>query len=145
MIEVKVKTSGLKIEALNLKPAISRLISELSEYTEKTMQEEAPERTGALRKSIRKTVSGFEAEIGPQAPYAVYLEYGTRPHAITPVRARVLRFEVGGEVVFTRLVHHPGSKPNPFLRRTTDKTMRKVPSTWMNVWEEAVSGLLRSL
>jgi len=137
-----VATSGLKVEALNLKPAISRLINELSEYAEKAMREEAPERTGALKRSIRRTVSGFESEISPQVSYVVYVEYGTRPHTITPVRAKVLRFEVGGEIVFTRLVHHPGAKPNPFVRRTAEKTMRKVPSAWRSVWEAAVAGLL---
>ena len=142
MIEVKVKTSRLKLEALNLKRAAGKLIQELSDYAEKTMREEAPEKTGALEKSIRRTVSGFESEISPQVPYAVYVEYGTRPHTITPVRARALRFEVGGEPVFTRLVHHPGTKPNPFVRRAAEKTVRKVSSTWMNVWEAIVGGLL---
>jgi len=142
VIDVKVVTSGLKLEALNVKEAAKRLVGDLADYAEKTLREEAPERTRALKRSIQARVSSFTAEVGSGVPYAVYVEAGTRPHVITPVRAGALRFESGGEVVFTRLVHHPGTKPNPFVRRTAEKTARKVPSTWRSVWEVAVSGLL---
>jgi hypothetical protein len=39
----------------------------------------------------------------------------TRPHDIYPVRARALVFQVGGQVVFSRHVRHPGSAPPPKL------------------------------
>ena len=35
---------------------------------------------------------------------------GTRPHKIVPRFASVLRFEIGGKVIFTKLVRHPGTK-----------------------------------
>ena len=128
---------------LNLKQAAGKLIQDLSDYAEKTLREEAPEKTGALKKSIRKTVSGLEAEIGSHVPYTIYVEYGTRPHVITPVHAHALSFEVGGETVFAKLVHHPGTKPNPFVRRTAEKTTRRIPQVWRNVWEAVISGLLQ--
>lgn len=42
---------------------------------------------------------------------------GTRPHIIVPRRAKALRFEAGGSVVFARRVRHPGTKANNFLGR----------------------------
>jgi hypothetical protein len=42
---------------------------------------------------------------------------GTRPHLIRPRHKRYLRFEVAGDVVFTKLVRHPGTRPNNFLAR----------------------------
>ena len=43
--------------------------------------------------------------------YAAIQEYGgvTAPHQILPSRAKALAFMVGGEEVFARIVHHPGS------------------------------------
>lgn len=72
-------------------------------------------------------------------PYGAYVEYGTQPHDIWPkeghgfkgptrrgqsrreitdigTRRVALRFTVGGRVVFARMVHHPGSKPYPFMQ-----------------------------
>jgi len=36
---------------------------------------------------------------------------------IVPERAEMLRFKVGGRIVYTNAVMHPGTKPNPYLRR----------------------------
>ena len=127
MIDVKIEVSGLDIRTLRLEGPIRRLLGEAADFAEKTMKEKAPARTGRLRRSIRKRVGRFEAEIGPTVPYAVYVEYGTRPHIIRPVRAHALRFEVNGEVVFTRLVRHPGTKPQRFVRETAEELQNQIP------------------
>lgn len=140
MIEVTVQRLGLKIEALpdGLRRKLRRLVSDkLADYAYKTMKEKAPKRTGKLRKSIRKVRRGFEAYVFPTAPYAVFVEFGTRPHIIRPVRAQALRFETRtGEVVFTRLVRHPGTKPKRFIRETVEEVVRRVPAFWREVWNE---------
>jgi hypothetical protein len=49
-------------------------------------------------------------------PAAIFVIKGTRPHLIKPKRAGgVLAFTVKGTKVFTRVVHHPGNKPNDFM------------------------------
>lgn len=75
-------------------------------------------------------MSGNEAVIGPTVPYAVYVEYGTAPHEIRPVMAKVLAFEVAGKMVFTSIVHHPGTKPNPFIRETAQAVRDQIPVFW---------------
>jgi hypothetical protein len=60
------------------------------------------------------------------APYATYIERGTRPHVIRPVRARMLRFTTKqGQVVFAREVHHPGTKPYRILTDALRVGVRK--------------------
>ena len=59
---------------------------------------------------------------------ASFLEFGTKRHIITPRAAHALRFaaspggrrlsgapRVGAAVVFAKVVHHPGTKPYPFM------------------------------
>jgi hypothetical protein len=76
-------------------------------------------RSGHLRSTIgdRTTVVGptVLTEVYATARYARYIESGTRPHVIVPRRARVLRFEIGGRVVFARRVNHPGYRGSRFL------------------------------
>lgn len=54
--------------------------------------------------------------IGTNVDYAAVVEYGSGPHEITPDDAEVLRFEVGGTVVYTQHVDHPGTEAQPYLR-----------------------------
>lgn len=71
-----------------------------------------------IRVQIQRGPSGeFRGVVSVKHPAALYVINGTRPHLIRPVRARALRFMVGGRVVYARLVHHPGNKPNDFLRK----------------------------
>lgn len=71
-----------------------------------------------IRVSIQRAPGGeFRGVVKVEHPAAIFVVNGTRPHLIRPVRASVLRFTVGGQVVYARLVRHPGNKPNDFLRK----------------------------
>lgn len=58
----------------------------------------------------------FRGIINSRHPATLYSLYGTRAHVIRPRRAKALRFTVGGRVVYARVVMHPGTKPNNWLR-----------------------------
>jgi hypothetical protein len=94
-----------------------------------------PPRTGGeLRESIEDHMEGHNLVIEAHAPYAAYVELGTRPHIIRPhPRVRggwtgpytgkpgVGQHSMhwvggGGEDIFAWLVHHPGTRPEPYLR-----------------------------
>ncbi len=60
----------------------------------------APKRTGTLARSIHVlSQSPEQVEVGTNLEYAAPQEFGA---VIAPVNAQYLRFEAGGEVVFTR-------------------------------------------
>jgi HK97 gp10 family phage protein len=87
----------------------------------------APVDTGRLRASIRveaRRTLGLRTvyTIGSDVYYAPYVNDGTRPHTIRPRRGKALRFTIGGRVVYARVVHHPGTRPRPFL----DRALREV-------------------
>lgn len=89
----------------------------------------APVRTGRLRGSIDYRTSSFfslrpKAHVFSDVEYAPFVNDGTRRHFIRPKNKKVLRFQVGGKVVYARVVDHPGTKPRPFLDRALSAVTR---------------------
>jgi hypothetical protein len=75
-----------------------------------------PIRTGYLVQNWAFEVGNLQARWYPKANYAPFVEFGTAPHIIRPVNAKVLANTKTGEI-FGTLVHHPGTKANPFMER----------------------------
>ena len=141
MITVTVSRSGLELTVLgeNLGPMAEKLVDRVADEAVAAGFFEAPWKTGNLARSVVKEVSGLSAVVKPLAPYAAYVIAGTVPHEIRPVNARCLRFvAAGGNVVFTQLVHHPGTKPNSFLERAALQAAEKVPAIFDELWQDAV-------
>lgn len=83
--------------------------------------------TGALKRSINyrlvKSSSGLGVRVGSDNRIALMHHQGTRPHIIVPRKAQTLRFYSRGRIVYSKLVHHPGTKPNRYL---TDNLRRVI-------------------
>ena len=76
-------------------------------------------RTGALRASIHmrhlRDSRGQFVRIGSHLNHAYMHHEGTKPHLITANRAKVLRYETRGRVMYAHAVMHPGTKANRYL------------------------------
>jgi len=143
VIEVEVSTSGLDFEAVADildSETKQRLVERLAEVAYAEAFYGAPWKTGKLARSLVMEVDEKgEARIRALAPYAKFVVEGTRPHKIFPVRANVLAFKAaGGDLVFTRVVRHPGTKPNPFLTRALDKAREQIDDIWAELFEDLV-------
>ena len=58
--------------------------------------------------------------------YGHFVRGGTRPHFITAVHAKSLRFQIGERVIFRQSVNHPGTKPNPYHQAAVLQTKAQV-------------------
>ena len=85
----------------------------LAKFTNATT---VPIRSGYLVQNWGFEVGNFQARWFPKATYAPFVEFGTAPHIIKAVNARVLANKKTGEM-FGPIVHHPGTKANPFMER----------------------------
>lgn len=82
---------------------------------------DVPVLTGNLGRSIGegetrivgRTVRG---SVHATADYAAPVHEGRRARVIRPVRAQALRFQIGGRVVFAKVVRQGPMKGRPFLR-----------------------------
>lgn len=74
-----------------------------------------PKKTGRLAESLRAEVQRKVLRVGSlDCNYAMYVELGTAPHVIVPVRKRALHWPDARHPVAK--VNHPGTKPSPYLR-----------------------------
>jgi hypothetical protein len=56
---------------------------------------------------------------GPRS--ALVIAHGIQPYTITARNAKVLRFEVNGQVLYRRMVRNPGLKPEPYVRGAIER------------------------
>ena len=93
-----------------LEEQISKKIEALIFDTHREIILNTPVDTGRLRGSIvvEKTDDGWV--IGTNVEYAEMVELGTKAHVITPVNKSSLKFSIGGQDVFAKRVHHPGTE-----------------------------------
>jgi HK97 gp10 family phage protein len=148
MASIDLEVRGLRelIDKLEGFPSWNReaardALSTVGREMERTARSLVPVRRGDLRESIFSRVTGMVLHFGAAKRYARYVEEGTRPHEIRPVRARALRFVVtprsqaitrrgrmvtvfryrgrftrrGPRAVFARRVWHPGTWARPFI------------------------------
>lgn len=123
--QIVAKISGLgTLWAKNLRFAVAAATVDLANYvkSQKLSGQVLHVRTGNLRRAVRAYPPLTEAypirgdvAVDRAAPYGAMLEKGTDPHDIHPIRKKALKFMVGGDVVFAKVVHHPGTKPKPFM------------------------------
>jgi HK97 gp10 family phage protein len=143
MIEFLVSTSGLEFDEVAQKLSGKlgqKLIERLTDIAFEAVFWGAPVKSGYLASTVYKDVGFGEAYVGAAASYAAAVEFGTAPHEIRPINGRVLAFKVAGKMVFTPLVHHPGTKANPFMQRAVDETLSKVDVVFADLWLELVGG-----
>jgi len=119
------KLAGAKKGLTALDKAVLRAGLVVAGQAQRNVSGPRPEKlgvvTGRLRQSISAVSVGFgRVKVGTNVSYARIHEFGgkTAPHDIYPRRARALHFTIGGQEIFARVVHHPGSNipARPYLR-----------------------------
>ena len=105
-----------------------KLVMDAAVQIQSVAQSLAPIKSGALRKSITIShTSKTHITIGPQAPYGAYVEFGTKPHDIRPKNKEYLTFKTrDGRWVRTKLVHHPGTKAQPYMRPAAEQVLSQI-------------------
>ncbi len=142
MLNLQIKIEGLDSLKKALEKAPEDVVNEVSKALEISLNDirnqalrEAPvnKQTGGgnLRQKILpvKMLTRLRGEIESAAGYSVYVHEGTKPHIITIVNKKVLANRRKNQI-FGKVVHHPGTQPNPFLKRAIDKSSKKVENNF---------------
>ena len=126
-IEVKIQNLNEVKAALAKSPIIvskhiNKAIREsITLDLQRDITEETPRKTGELKRSILRgiRISNLRGEIGTNLNYALYVHRKTKPHIIVPKTKKALYWK--GAAHPYRIVHHPGTKANPFMERGVRK------------------------
>lgn len=121
-----------------IKEALKRAIPKIARRLENALKLRAPVDKGRLRSSIKVFVSETGLSVF-MVDYAKFVEFGTPPHVIKPKNKEALKFEKDrktrlsekkglkkSDVVFSKKVLHPGTRPNPFIRETLQIKLPKI-------------------
>lgn len=88
-------------------------------------------KTGLLEKSLGSGVEkigdrAFRVRSDGQiANYNIWLEVGSRPHEIKPVKRKALRWVVGNQFAFAKFVKHPGYVGDPIFTMAATHALRE--------------------
>ncbi len=110
-----------------------RVLDEVTPEVLAAIREKAPVGKGAgggklrdsIRADFRRTSStSVERRFVTRVHYAPYVIHGTQAHTIEATAARALHWtDASGEGHFARLVHHPGTRANPFAKKAVEPFM----------------------
>ena len=113
----------------NVKTLDSRTVQLLAQFAFDESQRGAGRhsKTGALFQSLYNRNTGNGRAVGHdtgRAPHAEFVLLGARPHDIKPNKKKALRWASGGKFFFSKLVHHPGNRADPYLFQAGDAALR---------------------
>jgi hypothetical protein len=94
-----------------------------------------PIKTGYLVQNWAFEIGNLVARWYPRASYAPYVEFGTGPHEIKAVNKRVLANVAEGKI-FGPVVHHPGTKANPFMERIVAAAQPDIETLFVQALEQ---------
>lgn len=110
-------------------------------------------KTGATGRTIHPGPISEEGASVVAGGASGFLEHGTKPHIIRPVHKKALRFAASGSgsprlsgrprtgqaVTFARVVHHPGTRAQPFLGPAARRALKEagLEGSIVEAWNKA--------
>ena len=119
-------------------PRLAKLtLKKTVDFARKRAEEHTSVRSGLMQQSWYVIEQGdLKSTLSNRAPYFLYFIEGTGPRQIVPRFASVLRFQSGTDVVFTKLVNHPGTKPSDLLEQVKKDTEQEILRFFGEAWDE---------
>lgn len=146
--EIKIEGADRLVRAMQEYPDISRpIFARAMASTESVLRDVTlepgvvPVRSGFLQRTFAFSSNAVQARWGPTRHYAPHVQFGTKPHVISPRNKAFLAWKTSGAgryvtsrtgrkyyrsspgvwVYVSKPVNHPGTKANPFMERILGK------------------------
>lgn len=147
-IEIKITNLSSLVDLANKYPAIAEkyINKAISRSLVRIWGEEKKQApfgvTGNLRDNWTTTFGRFTGTLKSNAPYAVDVHDGTKPHYVSPSSLKAWAEARGlNPFAVSKSIARKGTKANPFFQRAVDKTEDAVNKEF----DDALSGLVDEL
>lgn len=151
-MQFEIKIEGLERLADGMRQSPRTVFKELSGAIKTSvnlirpiMRTQTPKgQTRRLSRNIYAKFDGLEGRVGPDlevTPYALYVHEGTRAHEIRPKLKKALYWK--GAKYPVAKVSHPGTKANPFVKRTFDQIKSPVESIFQKALDRIISSIAK--
>ena len=154
MITINAEIKGMDTLLAGLKAAPEKTVEYASDAVKASLRvlqssaiKEAPVNKqamgGNLRQNIRSSlITKLRGAVISYANYSIFVHEGTAPHEIRAVNKKVLANKRTGEF-FGKVVHHPGTRPNPFMQRAYDINKERIGKLFEDVAEKVAQLLTK--
>lgn len=120
---------------------IQKAINQSVVLVQANARKEAPHKTGTLQRGIKFKVSPFKGRVESTTDYGIYVHEGTKAHIIRPVRKKALFWKGASHPV--KMVHHPGTKANPFMTKGASRSEGQVQRVFQIAVNKALSNITK--
>lgn len=115
----KINKSTFDFEFKSMHGMVADYLTQKGKLLQRLAKTQVGVDSGKLRKSINYKLStkgsNLVVTVGSGNKVALWHHQGTKPHTILPKSAKTLRFNSRGKIVYAKVVHHPGTRPNKYL------------------------------
>jgi hypothetical protein len=142
-IEVTVDNSGLMEIVDRFPGVVERAIELTATEVHGNIRQESPIDHGRLAGSWQlQELNPLAYGISSEVEYRFYVNDGTPAHDIEPKSAKALAFEVDGEMVFCKRVHHPGTHGTYYIDWAIDDAEGRIDEFADRSIQEVLGGVL---
>ena len=135
-------TTALKNSPIIAGKQIGKAIALSVALVNRNAKLEAPAKTGILRAGIHSRINPLNGKVESTVNYGIFVHEGTSPHIIRYKKSgRGGLYNSKTKQGFGRLVHHPGTKANPFMKRGAERSEIGV----QGLFSKAINNIVRQI
>ena len=136
-----IKQKLKKLSENDLLTAKNKILLTTAKLIQQESKKLVPIKTWTLNKSIKYKLFNDHAQVYSNISYAKYVHEWTKPHLIKPLTKKSLYREKDWIWYFSKLVHHPWTKANPFFETALKNKENEIIKKCNEILQSAINNL----
>ncbi len=137
--EVTIKLK--KLSENDLLTAKNKILLTAAKLIQQESKRLVPNKSWTLNKSIKYKLFKDHAQVYSNLSYAKYVHEWTKPHLIKPLTKKSLYREKDWIWYFSKLVHHPWTKANPFFETALKNKENEIIKRCNEILQSVINNL----